>query len=104
MTEQGREELALALEWHVPEDIVSQYVTNMVVQHTEHEFVISFFEVTPPLVLGEPDEIKTQLEQLGTVQAECVARIVVAASRMPEFVRVLQDNLENYLSKFRHPE
>lgn len=104
MTEEEREGLALPLEWHVPEDVSSRYATNLIVQHSEHEFIISFFEAVPPLVLGEPEEVRTQLEKLGTIQARCVARVIVAAGRMPEFVRVLQGNLENYLSKFGDSE
>jgi len=88
------EQVKLKLEWRIPEGLAGRYATNMVVQRTEHEFVLSFFEVYPPMVIGSPDEIKTQLEQLETVRAECIARIIVAASRMPEFVEVLQKNLQ----------
>lgn len=87
------------IEWHVPENIVSQYATNLVVQHSEHEFRLYFFEIQPPLLLGTPEERQAKLEQIESVRAECVARIIVAAERMPEFVRVLQENLDRYLSK-----
>jgi hypothetical protein len=89
---------AVPIEWHTPAEIVSRYASNLVVQHTQHEFIISFFEVLPPILLGLPEERQTQLEQIESVQAQCVARIVVAANRMPEFVKVLQDNVEQYLN------
>jgi hypothetical protein len=98
MTEREPEGLALPLVWRVPEDISTRYATNLVVQHSEHEFIISFFEAIPPLLIGEPAEIRAELEKLGDIEARCVARVVVAAKRMPEFVRVLQQNLEKYLS------
>lgn len=87
------------LEWKFPEDLVSRYATNLVVQHTEHEFVISFFEVTPPVVLGEPEEVVSTIHQLQSVPATCVARIIVSPERLEDFIRVLEDNLETYLSK-----
>lgn len=86
----------LPLEWRVPDDMSCQYATNLLVQHTDHEFVIQFFRAMPPLVVGSPDEVKTQLAEIESVNAECVARVVVAASRMPEFVDVLQQNLQRF--------
>jgi hypothetical protein len=32
---------------------------------------------------------------------KCVARVTVSASRMPEFVRVLQNSLERYQSELK---
>ncbi|MCZ7569916.1 MAG: DUF3467 domain-containing protein [Ardenticatenaceae bacterium] len=87
------------IEWHVSEHVISRYATNLVVQHTQNEFIISFFEVRPPLVLGTPEEVREQLNQMKSVRAECVGRIIVAAEKMPDFVRVLQANLETYLSR-----
>jgi hypothetical protein len=55
--------------------------------------------VHQPLLLGSPEERKAQLEQIKSVRAECVARIIVAAERLPEFVEVIQGQLEVYRSK-----
>lgn len=74
----------------------SVYATNITVQHTDHEFVISFYEARPPVVLGTPEERAEQLEAIDHVFAPCVARITVTASRMEGFVKALQDNYENY--------
>lgn len=83
--------------WIVPDDLVTRYATNIVVQHSEHEFFLSFFEADPPIILGSREEALATIEQLGSLKAKCVARIVVAPKRMREFVRVLQANLEKYL-------
>lgn len=98
MVKRGPEGRALPLEWLVDEDTPCRYATNLVVQHTEHEFTISFFRASPPILLGSVDEIKEQLKNVQSIPAQCVARVVVAGSRMPEFVQVLQDNLETYLA------
>lgn len=90
-------ELELPIEWYIPESMVSQYATNMVVQHSEDEFIISFFDTKPPLIIGEPN--KEVLESLKSIRAQCIARIIVSASRMPKFVSALQTNLEKALSK-----
>ena len=97
--EPTRREYAIPLEYHVSADVQSKYATNLVVQHSEHEFLIHFFEARRPLLLGSPDEIDSKLESLKSVRAECVARIIVTADRMPDFVDVLQKNLERYLAR-----
>lgn len=86
MTEESKNR-QLTIEWKTPDSIFSRYATNIVVQKTEHEFVLSFFELHPPLILGElpPD--------MDTVPAECVARIIVSAQKMPEFIAVLNEHL-----------
>ncbi len=91
------EGLALPIDWHVSDNVISRYATNLTVQHTEHEFIVSFFEITPPLLLGSAEDRKAKAEQLSSVRANCIARIIVAAERMPKFVSVLQENLAGYL-------
>ena len=78
------------IDWHFPENMNSKYATNLIVQHNEHEFVLSFFEIAPPIVLGQKDL------DIDSVNAECVSRIVIAPSRIEEFITVLQRNLEMY--------
>jgi hypothetical protein len=99
MSEQKQVEHFIPIDWVFPEDIVSRYATNLVVQHYEHEFIISFFELKRPIMLGEPDEIAAKFQELESAPAECVARVIVAADRMPEFIAVLQGNLDKYLEK-----
>src|SRR5438105_8621530 len=79
------------LEWYIPPDMITRYATNMLIQHGENEFFISFFEFRPPVIMGTPEEQKKQADQLPSVRAECVARITVAEKRLPEFIRVMQD-------------
>jgi hypothetical protein len=88
----------LPVEWYIPDDMVSQYATNMLVQMNPHEFIISFFQLYPPPVLGSPEEQKAKLAAMTSVRATCVSRVIVAAERMPEFVRVLQETLARYTS------
>ena len=93
MANEELEGLELPIEWYLPEGLISRYATNMVVQRSEHEYIISFFEVKPPLILKEltAEEAKATF---SSIRAECIARIVVADKRMPNFVKALQSNLE----------
>jgi hypothetical protein len=100
MSEQDQnlqEEIEIPIEWHVSDAIETKYATNMVVQHGDHEFIISFFETKPPLIVGPPS--KEVLANLKTIRAECIAQIVVASPRMPKFLQALQTNFEKWQSK-----
>lgn len=87
---------AIRIDFEFPPDFPTQYASNLVVQHTEHDFTISFFDIRPPLLVGTEDDKAGQLASIAVVRATPLARIVVAASRMHEFVRVLQDNLKTF--------
>ncbi len=80
-----------------PEDLQSHIVDSIVVQHQHDRFVLSFFEVWLLPVLAESDEeLQKQFDSLESVEAKCVARLVVTPQRMKEFVDVMRKNLENY--------
>jgi hypothetical protein len=49
MAEKDTSRILLPIEWHVPDDLVTRYANNLLIQHTEHEFILSFFEILPPL-------------------------------------------------------
>jgi non-ribosomal peptide synthetase component F len=80
-----------------PEDLQSHFVSNIVVQHQPGIFILSFFEVWPPAILGESDEEKKQvIDTIDHVEAKCVARLVLTPSKMREFLETMSENLHNY--------
>lgn len=89
----------IPIEWHIPDDITLRYATNFVVQHTEREFILSFFEITPPIVLGDEDEQRRAFAQMNSVRARCVGRIVCTPDRAVALIEILQQNLEVYGSR-----
>jgi hypothetical protein len=93
------QELQLPLDWRFPRDIISRYSNNFVVQHTEKEFILSFFEVLPPLVLGPEDVQQAKLEALKAVPANCVARVILTPDKMKELIEVLENNYGKFVSR-----
>lgn len=89
--------IAVPIEWHVSESIKNQYADNVVVQARRHDLIISFFETQLPPFGGSPEETRTFLEQLGSIRAECVGRIIVAPELMPEIIQALQTGYDGYL-------
>lgn len=86
-----------------PEEMPAAYATNLVVQHTKHEFFISFFALYPPLILGTEEDKKARLEALSEVSAQPIVKIIISANRMGEFIQVMQDNQRTYTSTHGAP-
>ena len=89
-----REGVILQVEWNIPDDIVARYATNMLVQRGENEYYISFFETKPPVLLGTPEQINKKVEGIKSLQANCVAQVIIAAEKLPSFIEALQDMLK----------
>lgn len=89
----------LPIEWHYPEGLKTGYATNFIVQHTEHEFYLSFFDFPPPILLGSEEQKLEQLERLESVRPSAIARIAMTPDRMEELIEMLQDNLSKYREK-----
>ena len=51
------DQVSLPVNFLIPDNMVSRYATNLLVQHTEQEFVISYFEARPPVVLGGAEQV-----------------------------------------------
>ena len=88
--------ISLPLDWHTREDIQSQYANNVLVQAGQYEIVISFFETMLPILIGQPEENKNKLEELGAIRAELVSRIVISPELVPVLVQALETGLESY--------
>ena len=88
----------------VPSDMPGLYATNIVIQHTPKEFVITFWEVKAPPILGTTEERKEKMERVEQVLAHCIARVVVSPERMKGFVDAMQQNWEKYQGKFSETE
>jgi len=97
--EQESLEIILPVNWHFPESIQSRYANNVLVQAGRFEFVISFFEMQLPMLSGTPEENKAKLKEIGSIQAECVSKIIVSPEVVPGLINALQTELEKYRSE-----
>jgi Protein of unknown function (DUF3467) len=90
--------IVLPVDWHFPEDVQSRYANNVLVQNSQYEFIISFFEMQFPLLLGSPEENKVKLEDMESIRAECVSKIIIPHELMQGLINSLQTELEKYRS------
>ncbi len=90
---------ALDIRRNFPPDQKAIYANNFVVQHEQSVFSLLFFEVVPPLLLEEGEELKKKIESMTHIDANCVARIIMPASIMPQVMEALQENFQKHKAK-----
>lgn len=77
-----------------PEGQQAIYSNQFAVQHENGVYHLMFFQIHPPLALGNHEEKSQKLREIKTVQAPCVARILIAGEMLPKIIEVLIDNLK----------
>ena len=92
-------DVTLPIEWHYPEDLKTRFANQMLVQFSDPEFYISFFEVRMPVITGDLQERNKRLQAMKTVPAECVSRVVISKERIGNFIETLQKNYETNVLK-----
>jgi hypothetical protein len=84
--------VSVPVKWHIPDDIITRFASNMVVQMIENEFKVSFFELQPEITL-DPSK------KLEVMPAKCVASVIITADRLQKFIDVLQTQMDLYKSR-----
>lgn len=89
----------VAIDFYVPEEMLAIYSDTALVQHTQNEFIISFFQVPRPY-LADPEAVK----KIKSLKARCVSRIVVSPNQMQQLLEALTTNYEKYMAKQDKPK
>lgn len=85
---QGKE---IPIKWHIPDNIITRFASNITIQLIENEFKISFYELKPEIRIDASLPLPTE------VKADCVASVIVTADRLPKFINVLQKQYNKYM-------
>lgn len=88
---------AVPIRWEIPDDLEVLWASNFVVQHSLREFILSFFQAPPPLLI-EPTEEELEAATKEGYPAKAVARIALTPPAVKELIQILQTNLDNFIS------
>lgn len=83
-----------SIHFNLPVEMPSVYGTNLLIQESEFEIILSFFEVQPPILLGTEQENLEEIKKTG-VRADCVARVTIAKDRFDGMVKAMQGFLSD---------
>lgn len=84
------------LKWVIPDSIRTDHATHLVVQQQGSEFTFLFFETASLLFSGTPEEQVAEFEKLETVNAKCIAKIVMSADRIAEVTNNLIESVNRF--------
>ena len=70
-------------------DVVPVYANHLSVQFLGSEFVVSFYAAFPPML--KPEEARDT--KVVSVEAKCVAKLVIGKDRMLDMVRALSEHV-----------
>lgn len=87
-------EVRLPINWVFPDDTVSRYATELLIQHTDQEYILSFFETRLPVTVPNAESTEGPMRSTESVDVVCVARIVVSPKRMAAFAKVIGESLK----------
>ncbi len=84
--------------WVEPEDSRIIFANQFLTQFFEEEFILTFGQLTPPVVLPRQSahERQAQIENIEFVQAKIIGRFGFTPQRMRELITILQENLARY--------
>jgi hypothetical protein len=88
----------IPLQFNLPIDMPSVYATNMLVQASDQEIILSFFEAQPPFMTEDTQENIELLKSVG-IRADCVAKVIISSARFEGFVQVLAQTVQRIKDK-----
>ena len=78
------------------EDVPILFGNHFIIQHEQNEFILTAGQLTPPILLGTPEERLEQAKKLSYVPVRVVARLGFTRQRLEELIEALQENLRAY--------
>lgn len=100
MAEPKEEGEGVRVVWEVPSGFPSHYSTHLVVQHSEDDFTLTFWDMRPPVLIGTMEDKQKQLQALKEIRPTPVARIILSPSKMRQVSQVIQDNLKTFAETY----
>lgn len=98
MSEGHPEKIVLINRVYLP-DLETRHANNVVVQHDQDNFFLSFFDVWAPIIVGTDEEKEKQIASIDHIDAKCVARIVLSPTRAQELIELLTENVQVYKNR-----
>jgi hypothetical protein len=87
----------IPLSWVGFEETPIAYANNFLIQfQSEGAFVLGIGQATPPALVGTPQEVAAQMEDVTFVPVRTLARVALSPSKLRELIAALQANLDNW--------
>lgn len=85
------EQIDLQVAWIGLEQAPIFAVNQLIAQTNQGEVFLTFGQVSPPVLVGEPESQKEQLQNLGPLSVRPVVRLMLTPARLKEIAGVIND-------------
>jgi hypothetical protein len=103
VAEQDPEQIAVPVVWVGVEETPILFSNQAICQFDQdlETFILTFGQLTPPAIIGTPEEMREQAEQISFVQVRVAARLSMSPAKLAEVHAAIGANLDQ-LEKARN--
>jgi hypothetical protein len=90
------QQIQVPIVWTGAENVPILFANGFVVQFDTDlaAYILTVGQLSPPALVGTPEEMREQAERLDFVTVQTIARIAFTPARMTELIGALQANLD----------
>ena len=94
--------VSLSINRVIPKELKgSKFANDVVIQHAQGSFTISFFEILIPIILEKDEEKRNKIiKELKEIEAHCVARVTLSPNQLLKMLDAIQENIIRYETQF----
>lgn len=97
MDEGFPQEVQLSLAWVGTEDMPIFHINQFLGQvGATGEVFLNFGQMTPPPLLGTPEQQAQQIQQIAFVPVKPIARLAITRDYLAQVILAMQQTLQNY--------
>jgi len=97
VTEDPRTGVNVPVLWDGIEDVPLAFANQVLGQvGPQGEVILTFGQVTPPILVGKPEQQAAQAEEIPFVAVKTVARLALTKASLDDFIRVLRATQKNH--------
>lgn len=93
------EQVDVPVVWAGVEDVPIFYANTFVCQWdlvSHGGFIITVGQLTPPALMGTPEEVREQAEQVSYVPVRAVTRLGITRAKLDDLIAILTINRDGY--------
>jgi hypothetical protein len=97
LAEETPREVQVPVAWDSPEGVpivLANHVLGQIGQ--QGEIIVSFGQVSPPPLMGSPEQQEAQAREIPFLLAKPVARLGFTRAGLDEVIRILNDTRDHY--------
>lgn len=96
MAKLEEEGILLPVVWVDPESVDITFVNQVLVQRQGEEWILTFGQQTPPILLGSPEENLERAKEIQYIPVRVAYRLGMTTDRLREFSELIRRVLEKY--------